>query len=363
MNFDEADELFKSDKIGQLAEISDGLRFLKLRSLSRKDHLKQLFCLAGIRPTTTRAGEMLREAFEASEIDAGTIEQFIRTIYNGERKERRNLESMLVSELYKIQAFDWGGLHQNSLERTIVDQYVKKITDYETLNGKVENELHQSMRGYVLCSWYNHWTSIIIEDTFRDHPKVLPAVGQIKKIDFFVSDVPFDLKVTHLPEGYIAESRRTEGLRPELTLLRQFARQNRIHFDGNVASSQLLQDLWAKLRDYPSVNAQALLSDLSNYRIQLLNNSQSEPTGLIRWLYENQGIRRFDASNRLFLVLVDQTNFFDSWKLKRAKPLLEQGIHSYLNNVGNTPGRQVEFTWENGNTYSVLSDIVFVVNP
>ena len=362
MNFDEADALFKNDSIGQLAAVPDGLRFLKLRSLSRKEYLEQLFPFAGVVPKTTQATPMFRQAFEEPKVDTEIIDQFIRKIYNNERKERRDLEPALVSELYKIQVFDWGGLHQNNLERTIVDQYVKKITDYETLNGKVENELQQSMRGYVLCSWYNHWTSIIIEDTFRDHSVVLPAVGQIKKIDFFINDVPFDLKVTHLPEGYISESRKSDGLRPELTLLRQFARHNKIYFDKDMPASRLLQDLWAKVRDYPSDQAQSFLSDLSSYRVQLVMNSQSEPTRLIRWLYENQGVRRFDASNRLFLVLVDQTNFFDSWKLKRAKPLLEQQIHSYLDNVGDTPGRSVEFTWEDGTKYSVLSDIVFVVN-
>ena len=93
--------------------------------------------------------------------------------------------------------------------------------------------MQYSMRGYVLCSWYNHWTSIIIEDIFRDHPTVLPAAGEVKKIDFFVNDVPFDLKVTHLPEGYILESRRADGLKRELTLLKQFAKRNNVYFDKN----------------------------------------------------------------------------------------------------------------------------------
>ena len=362
MNFTEADKLFKSDRIDQLAESPDGLRFLKLRSLSRKEYLAQLFIFAGVEANTNRASEMFRHAFDSSEINSQIIEQFIRKTYENEREERRQLEPRLVSELYKLHVFDWGGARQNSLESTIVDQYIKRITDYETLDRKIEGDLHQSMRGYVLCSWYNHWTSIIIEDTFRDHPRVLPAIGQIKKVDFFINDVPFDLKVTHLPEGYIAKARKSEGLRPELTLLRQFARSSNIYADAGLPNSQLLQDLWAKVTDYPSAQAKSLISTLSDYRVQLLSLSQSEPADLIRWLYENQGVRRFDASNRLFLVLTDHSNFFNSWKLKRAKPLLEKQIHSYLDNVADDPGRQVEFTWEDGNTYRALSDIVFVTN-
>ena len=125
------------------------------------------------------------------------------------------------------------------------------------LAEKIDNELQNSMRGYVLCSWYNHWTSIIIEDVFRDHPNVLPAIGQVKKIDFFVRNVPFDLKVTYLPEGFIKDKRRQDGLRPELTLLRQGARARDIHFDNDLADAKLL-------KTFGSSTATILHDSLSN---------------------------------------------------------------------------------------------------
>ena len=362
MKFTEAAKLFREDNIRHLAENPAGLRFLKLRSLSRKEYLHRLFQEANIEPKSNKVGELLNLAFDSSEIPDNEIDEFIRRVHEQEREERRKSEPSLVSELYKVRVFDWGGLHQNSLERTIVDQYVKKITDYGILNDKVDNELHLSMRGYVLCSWYNHWTSIIIEDSFRDHSVVLPAIGQVKKIDFFVNDVPFDLKVTHLPEGFIAQTRKASGLRPELTLLKQIARHLKVDFDPKMPNAQLLQDLWTKLRDHPSLDAQEVIGELTNYRNQILLNCQNAPTELIVWLYENQGVRRFDASNRLFLVLVDRSNFFDSWKLKRAKPLLDQQIHSYLDSIGSNPGRTVTFAWD-GVEHSVLSDVVFIVNP
>ena len=155
---------------------------------------------------------MFRIAFESTEIDDAQIDVAIRDIYSSERAERKTKEPHLVSELFKMQTFDWGGLHQNSLEKTIVGNYVNRIRSYDTLNSKIDNELLASMRGYVLCSWYNHWTSIIIEDVFRDHPVVLPAVSKVKKLDFFVKDVPFDLKVTPLPEGFVKEKRKADNL-------------------------------------------------------------------------------------------------------------------------------------------------------
>jgi len=55
-----------------------------------------------------------------------------------------------------------------------------------------------------------------------------------------------------------------------------------------------------------------------------------EPQRLIKWLYEEQGERRFDAANRLFLVLIDKNNLEESWKMKRNLDLLKDKINSYL---------------------------------
>lgn len=184
MDFDQAQQMFREDQIGQLATTATGLRYLKLRSLNRKDHLETLFAAANLQPAASNARAMFREAFSNSEISPPVIDTVIRDIYASSREERREREPELVSQLYRLQVFDWGGLHQNSLEKTIV------------------------------------------------------------------------------------------------------------------------------------------------------NN----------------------------LVLVDRTNFFDSWKLKRAKPLLDETIHSYLDSVADNPGRTVNFTWE-GRTYTTLADVAFVIPP
>jgi hypothetical protein len=362
MSFKQAEAMFGKDQIRELAQEPDGLRYLKLRSLNRLEYLKRLFESAGIEPANTSAKAMFKEAFETPAIGLSQIDELIRCTYQQQRTDRRSREPELVSQLYRLQTFDWGGLHQNSLEKTIVDNYVKKITDYELLTHKIENELQSSMRGYVLCSWYNHWTSIIIEDLFRDHPNVLPAIGQVKKIDFFVRNVPFDLKVTYLPEGFIKDRRRKDGLRPELTLLRQGARERNIHFDNDISDAKLLEDLGLKHRDHPARQSQQLIMELREYRSAVLARCLRAPAELLRWLYENQGVRRFDSSNRLFLVLIDQASPFDSWKLKRARPLLAERIKMHLDKMPSNPGKEVQFEWE-GRMYAALADVVFVVHP
>lgn len=361
LDFQAAERLFQDDKIRELGRNPDGLLYLKLRSLSRKRYLERLVDRMDLTLQDRRAKQMFKELYEAG-VNMEAVDRLIQEIYEEERSARREVEDDLVSELYRLQVFDWGGLHQSGLERTIINNYVKKIQRYDDLCDRIDNELHISLRGYVLCSWYNHWTSIIIEDIFRDHPSTLPAVGQVKKIDFFIRDVPFDLKVTYLPEGYIAEERRALDLRPEITVLKALARQFKVHYDRGMSETHLLQDLWIKLADHPSQQVIDGLRELKETRDRILEGAILDPSALVRWLYEQQGARRFDAANRLFLILVDKSNYFDSWKLKRAKPLLVDRIHAYLDEAGTSPGRDIEFQWTDGQVYEVLSDVIFVVH-
>jgi len=360
LTFEECQRLFRGDRTTELARDVDGIRYLKLRSLNRREGLRRLFEIAGAPVPEANAVQLFSRAFESG-ITVPQIETCIRDIYVQERVGRREQEAELINQLYRLQEFNWGGLHQNSLEKTIVDNYVKKIKNYDRLNEAIENNLYASMRGYVLCSWYNHWTSIIIEDLFRDHPNVLPAVGLVKKIDFFIRDTPFDLKVTYLPEGFLARKRQEAGSRPELTLLRQMARRLAIPIPVDLSNGALLQDLWTKLSDHPNEEGRAVIRELLDFRNQLVRSIDEEPAELITWLYEEQGVRRFDASNRLFLVLVDERNYFESWKLKRAKPLLEAQVNEFLDGVGQHVGRDIEFEWE-GDMYKVKADLILVTN-
>ena len=169
--FESANTAFKNDNIRELGLDNQGLRFLKLRSLSRKEHLNRLISDHRLEIPDGKPLERLKAVFNSPITDT-QIDASIFNIYSEERGLRAANEPELITELYKLQAFDWGGLHQNSLEKTIVDNYVKKIRFYDQLQDRVENELFHSMKSYVLCSWYNHWASIIIEDVFRDHPSV-----------------------------------------------------------------------------------------------------------------------------------------------------------------------------------------------
>ena len=65
---------------------------------------------------------------------------------------------------------------QTALENKIDKIWQPEKLDHdfmEKINDEIEGSLLTSLRGYTLNSWYNHWTSILIEDLFKDHDSVL----------------------------------------------------------------------------------------------------------------------------------------------------------------------------------------------
>lgn len=360
-NFNTLRKLYDNGQFVELLHDPDGVYWLKLRSISRTEQLRQFCQHLGFNYEGIPARELLAHVYN-HQPKQKKLESFILDSYQIERAKRKDNEDYLISQLYQMKVFDWGGLYQNSLEQTIVDSYVKKIQSWEKLNSAIEKELYSSMRGYVQCSWYNHWASTIIEDIFKDHPAVLPVTGLIKKVDFFIHDFPFDLKVTYFPDGYLGVLRKAEGLRPELTELKAFCKRENIYYDTNTPASILFSELMAKVSEHPSKAAREFMAAFKATRARLIRQTIKDPTALKVWLYENQGVRRFDAANRFFLVLADIDNLEESWKLKRNKKLLTNAIHAHLDttNSKNMRNLRMKFTWQDA-AYETYADALFVV--
>lgn len=338
-----------------------GIYFLKMRSISRTNILRKLGEWLNINTSGVSGGSLFELMF-CKNIQVEKLDEFIKRIYIRERAERIKNEDYLYSQLYKLKVFDWGGFYQNAVEQTIVNNYVKKIQNYEQLCESIEKDITPRLRGYILCSWYNHWTSILIEDMFKDHPSLLPVVGLIKKVDFFWRNFPFDLKVTYFPEGFMQLKRNELGLRPELTELKRFAREHNIHYDGTAPNEEIFSELLTKISEDTSIEAKEFIKQFSKVREKIILNTIKKPTDLIKWFYEEQGVRRFDAANRFFLVLVDLKNLEDSWKLKRNKKLLHEKINDFLDNNSKVDfGKlKISFDWQE-RTYTTYATALFVL--
>ncbi len=355
-------QLYQDNKFDVLLKESGSNYWVKLRSISRKELLEEFCVLAKKKKKNIKGGELFEFIYN-SNIPEALIDKFIAQKYKTERAIRQTKETKLVSELFKMKVFDWGGLYQNNLERTIVDNYVKKIRDFDVLNEKIENEIHSSMKGYVQCSWYNHWTSILIEDIFKDHKKVIPTVGLVKKIDFFISDIPFDMKVTYFPDGFMAEKRKAAGLPTEVQEVKRFAKVMGIKYDKSQKEKVIFLELLTRIAESSKPAAKEFYRNFNQTRWSIIQEVIKDRGSLIKWLYEEQGERRFDAANRLFLVLINKSSLEESWKMKRDLDFLKDKIHDYLDSFDSTNVSRLrtEFNWIDGKQYVALSDVIFII--
>jgi len=361
------DNLHRNESLEEFNNDRKGLLWLKLKSIIRVELVKGFLDFTGCKIDAKKQSDNFRVLFDllSKDIDKShkLLDEYIKKVSN-QQIASVNIPQ-LVSELYKLKNFEWGSDYQNSLDKFLISQYVKvQNPSFDYLMSKFETEINFAVRDYVLNSWYNYWSSVLIENIFKSHPAVLPAVGQIKGVDFFVSDIPFDLKVTYLPAKYIKQKRKEKGYPVELTFLRQKAKEANITYDKNAKPADISYEITEKMKDRNDALCKQTLHTLKSEKIEIQKEVQENPKLLAKWLYENQGEMRFGSENRLFLVLVDTDDFNNSWKLKRNIDLLKPTIISYLDNFKNRKisDLQVDFEFKDKpHGFSALADVIFVV--
>ena len=359
--------LHQSEKLEEFSNDSIGLLWLKTKSIIRSPLIKRFCKDNSITLVAKKQDGKFLELFNLFSKDPKKFNVILDAFSHKEnilQLKSLNIKT-LTSELYKLKNFDWGGDYQNSLDKFLVKRYVKvQNPSYDILISKFENEIKIAVQGYVLNSWYNHWSSILIEHIFKSHPSVLPTIGQIKSVDFIINDIPFDLKVTYLPAEYIKSKRKNKKLPVELTFLKRKAKEAKITFDKKAKPTDIFYEIVEKMKDRNDEFCNSVLTTLKNEKLEILKEVQDNPKMLATWLYENQGEMRFGSENRLFLVLVDTDDFNSSWKLKRNLDLLKPTILSYLDNFKNKKiaDLKVMFNFKGKlQTFSALTDIIFVV--
>lgn len=343
----------------------EGLLWLKIKSIVRREIISEFITSNNITLTETSLTKQFEELYNLLSNDVEASHKLLNHYIlkkNIELLENLDHEK-LVSELYKLKVFEWGGDYQNSLDKYLVSHYVKAISSYDLLLSKFDTEINRAVQGYVLNSWYNHWSSILIEHLFKSHSLVLPTVGQIKSVDFFINDVPFDLKVTYFPTEYLKQKRREKGLPVELTYLKSKARLFGIPFNTANSASDIYYEIVEKFKDRGDNNCLNVLKDIKDSNLSIVNETIQSPKLLAKWLYENQGEMRFGSENRLFLVLIDTDDFSNSWKLKRNIDLLRPSIHSFLDEFSRKKieDLNIEFTYPGRpQVFHTLADIIFI---
>lgn len=358
-NFSKWSNEFSANNLYAFNHDANGLLWLKVRAVCRGRLILKFTEKNGIVLHASKNSERNVELFEALEKIPNAMQLLDDFLNDKEHEWYKSLginDSQLKEDLYKIHHYEWGGDQNNSLDKHLVSRYVKVISNYEELLSR-QTEIACNAWNYVQTSWYNNWTSYLIESLFKLHEKVTPAVGEIKSVDFFLGNYPIDLKVTYFPNQYLNKKLKDKLGQRELTWLKQKARKAGIIVDNTLSEYQQFYTLSEKLSE---IGRNDILSELSSVRKEVITEAQLNSMELITWFYENQGEMRFGAENRLFVVLVDVNDMAQSWKLKRAFNLIEPKIEDYLNRFTENSLKKIDFTFK-GRAYRSLADVIFVV--
>ena len=262
----------------------------KLNAISVKD-LKELAGIFGL----SKRGSHGEIAARLISRDATQIDAFIKRKYQEKvavRQSRLISDADLIAELEKVNLIEWGAV-QGQLDRKIQSEYVRRYVRFNDLISSVKNRLHDEITGYAIATWYNHWSTALIEDQIGKHPNVVPTLKDIKGIDLFFNDYAFDLKITYLPRGYdlanaINQPQELAKQLYENQGTQRFGDDNRIYVV--VADTADITQSWKIKRDI------ALLSQRIN---NFLNTTSVNESDIISFVYRK---RLYTATCKILLI-------------------------------------------------------------
>ncbi|MCE2615619.1 MAG: hypothetical protein ACTTKN_04490 [Phocaeicola sp.] len=340
----------------------EGLIWLKVRAITRKEQLRNFLGRnSDIMIISKKQKEIGIELYEKllfmnngmQRLDDFLLDrsQEMYTLMNVDVERLKN-------DLYKVTDYKWGGDQNNSLDKFLVSHYVKPISSFDELLSK-SAEIGTNAWDYVQNSWYNNWTSYLIEMLFENHQRVISAVGEIKSVDFFIDNYPVDLKVTFFPNQYLQEKLKPlyQG-KSEMSWLKNKAKENNISFDSTQSDSAIYYQITESMSMQGITD---VLATLNTNRRTVVSDAENNPNELMTWLYANQGEMRFGAENRIFVIMVNMGNMAQSWKMKREFSIIEPEVNSFLDNFNEHSLQQIDYDFK-GNTYHSLSGIIFIKN-
>lgn len=358
-DFEKWDNEFRAQNLYAFNNDKKGLLYLKVRAVCRGKQIKRFVEDNNIKLKSTKINEQFIELFSILESTSNGMDMLDAYLRNRNNEWYRAMgvdEEKLKSGLRKISNYEWGGDHDNSLDQYLVRRYIKVISDFEELKSKADSIAANAWK-FVQTSWYNNWTSYLIESIFKKHNRVLSAVGEIKSVDFFIDNNPIDLKVTYFPDAYMQQKLKEYLGNSELTWLSRKAKLFNILPDKDLSKSEQYKFLIEELENN---GHSEVVAQLNAIRKQIVDDTRSNPGCLMKWLYENQSPRLFGAENRLFVILINSIDMGQSWKMKRAFSLIEPKVNDYLNNFNDNSLKEIEFTF-NKKHYRSLADIIFIV--
>jgi hypothetical protein len=275
--------------------------FIKLKSI-KKEHLKDFCQLHNVKfsANMTETISSVLKDFDNGKILTEDINLFIRKLYietrDSEIKKTGATHQEIVKELSKVDEHIWG-MVQGDVDSHIQSNYVRKFYKYNEVVTAIRTGLYKSIESYALSSWFNHWSTVFLEDLINENKNVIPIIKKVKGVDIIWNEQPVDIKVTNLPKEWF---------------------KDRYNIDDAIKNPELV----------------------------------------CKYMYELQGAQRFGDDNRLFVIIYDKNNPSESWKIKRDYNLIKSKINDFFNQK--TELDSINFKYGN-KQYLAHSKVMFIL--
>lgn len=249
------------------------VNFTKLKSL-KKEYLKR-FCRSFSISPSENITEMIKRvltAFDDGLITTVQINKYIKDLYleirEKEIDETGASHESIVKELNRVDSHIWG-MVQGAVDAHIQANYVRKYFKFDDIINAIRGSLYNTIESYTLCTWYNHWSTVFLEDLICLNSNVVPIIKKVKGVDVIWNEQPVDIKVTNLPRQWF-----TDG--------------------------------------------------------KTIDDAMNDPVSVCEYLYRLQGAQRFGAENRLFIIIYNRKNPTESWKIKRDYQLVKRLVENFF---------------------------------
>lgn len=277
------------------------VNFTKLKSL-KKDHLTNLcdkFNIQSSNNITLMISDILN-AFDAGAITTEDINQYIKNLYSQIRQDEIELtgasHELIVKELNRVDSHVWG-MVQGAVDSHIQSNYVRRYYKYDEIVGAIRASLYNAIESYTICTWYNHWSTVFLEDLICLDEHIVPIIKKVKGVDVIWNEQPIDIKVTNLPREWFNDNRTIEDA---------------------------IQD----------------------------------PSSVCEYLYRLQGEQRFGCENRLFIIIYDTQNPENSWQIKRDYDLIKKSVKNFFGQ--NIPLDPINFSYKSSQ-YLAHAKVLFII--
>jgi hypothetical protein len=275
--------------------------FIKLKSI-KKEHLKVFCGLHNIKFSMNMSETIsaILDDFDNGKISTEDINSYIRKLYveirDSEMQNTGATHQEIIKELNKIDEHIWG-MVQGDVDSHIQSNYVRKFYKYDEMVSAIRTGLYSSIESYALSSWFNHWSTVFLEDLINENKNIIPIIKKVKGVDIIWNEQPVDIKVTNLPKEWFKDG-----------------------YDIDFA----------------------------------INN----PKMVCKFMYELQGAQRFGDDNRLFIIIYDKNNPAQSWKIKRDYDLIKSKINDFFDQK--TDLDAINFKYGN-KQYLAHSKVMFIL--